>query len=245
MVQLSAMIRTIFLLTIFGVFWIPSLLAQSDTDASVEIKGIVEIPATPSKSSNRFRGRAYRNRSSSTDEDSESQKNQNQVASVIISAHPLSFEPEVNPLEQPVQIVQRDAIFIPEVTPVTVGSVVQFINDDPFFHNVFSLTPGARFNIGRRPTGDVYSQKIPPLSWKVEGLGPISLYCDIHSQMSAIILSLDTPYFTRANDDGSYSLNNLPPGEYEIRAYHPKFDLVIRQITISKDTVEELNFRFQ
>lgn len=209
------------------------------------IHGTVELPATSSKNNNRYRGRAYRNRTSDSEEESSNVQATNPLTSVIISLHPLSFDADVAPLTKPAQILQNDATFTPEVTAVTVGSTVQFINNDPFFHNVFSLTPGARFNIGRRPTGDVYSQKIPPLSWKVEGLGPISLYCDIHSQMSAVILSLDTPYFTRVLEDGTFSLSNLPPGKYELRAYHPKFELLIRKIEVLDNEQLEMDVQFQ
>ena len=208
------------------------------------ISGTVTLPAIQSTSNNRFRGRTYRNRTSGDSNSNQNSTSTNNYSDVIISAHPISFTVETTPLEEPAQVVQKDAIFIPRVTAVTVGSTVQFVNDDPFFHNVFSLTPGARFNIGRRPKGDVYSKVVPELNWKVEGLGPISVYCDIHSQMNAIILSLDTPYFTRANEDGSYSLDNLPPGDYEIRAYHPRFNLIIQEISVSENESKSIVLEF-
>jgi plastocyanin len=207
------------------------------------IRGMVELPAVSDRAQNRFRGRVYRNRTN-TEPQQQSASTSNPVTDVIISIHPTSYSLNAPPLEEPVQIIQRDATFIPNVTPVTVGSVVQFVNDDSFFHNVFSLTPGARFNIGRRPKGDVYSKEIPKLEWKVAGLGPINLYCDIHSQMSAVILSLDTPYFTRVNADGSYQMADLPDGVYELRAFHPKFDLITKTITIQIGKVLEMNISF-
>ena len=239
------MIRTTFLLLLFGTWGSMPSLAQTDVPIHTGIHGSVELPATSSQTSNRFRGRAYRNRSATSEDNTHSESTANSLTSIIVSLHPLSFQPEVTPLAEPVQIYQLDAVFIPEVTAVTVGSVVQFINNDPFFHNVFSLTPGARFNIGRRPTGDITNQTIPALKWKVEGLGPISLYCDIHSQMSAIILSLDTPYFTRVQEDGTFDLGDVPAGTYELRAYHPKFELLIRQLTIAEGEVSELNLQLQ
>ncbi len=242
------------LLILLGAFLLaPVSINKSDSllstveEATIEngsISGTVVLPAIQRSSNNRFRGRTYRNRTSgesSNDENSSSTSNYNDV---IISAHPISFTAETVPLAEPAQVIQKDAIFVPRVTAVTVGSTVQFINDDPFFHNVFSLTPGAKFNIGRRPKGDVYSKVVPELNWRVEGIGPISVYCDIHSQMNAIILSLDTPYFTRANEDGSFQLGNLPPGEYEIRAYHPKFNLIIQEITISSDQSRNIVLEF-
>ena len=91
---------------------------------------------------------------------------------------------------------------------------MQFINKDKIFHNVLSLTPGESFDIGRRQTGVVEDEEI-------EKVGEIELFCDIHPQMNATILSLDTPYFTQPDDQGNYAVDNLPPGTYEIKVYHP------------------------
>ena len=135
-------------------------------------------------------------------------------SSVIISAHPLSFKAEVQPLAEPVRMTQEKIAFVPYIVPITAGTTVEFVNLDKVFHNVFSLTPGSKFNIGRKPTGDVVSRR-------VDYVGQIKLFCDIHPRMNATILSLDTPYFAPADKAGTYLLSELPPGEYEIRLYHP------------------------
>lgn len=207
---------------------------------NASIHGTVTMPATNS-GGRKFRGSAYRNRGSSSGSDDMPEVT-NRFLKTIISAHPTSFTIANLPVSDSVQIVQKDAVFIPNVTPVTVGSTVQFINDDPFYHNVFSLTPGAKFNIGRRPTGDVYTKEVPPTKWKVSGLGPIDLFCDIHSQMNAVILSLDTPYFTRVNEDGTFSLMDLPQGTYELRLYNQEFEPVSRKITVAENEDYEVNF---
>lgn len=217
----------------------PEYIRESIT-RSASIHGTVTLP--PSSSAGRkFRGSAYRNRGSSSGS-SDAPEVSNRFLKTIISAHPTSYSIENLPVSDSVQIIQQDAVFIPNVTPVTVGSTVQFINDDPFYHNVFSLTPGAKFNIGRRPTGDVYTKEVPPTKWKVSGLGPIDLFCDIHSQMNAVILSLDTPYFTRVNEDGTFSLTDLPAGTYELRIYNQEFDPVSRKITVAENEDYEVNF---
>lgn len=209
------------------------------------VTGNVTIP--PIRTRQRIsRGRAYRNRgnaTSTTTSANTAELKKQALLNTIISAHPISFEAEVKPLPEPVQIIQRGAQFVPTVTAVTIGSTVEFVNDDPFFHNVFSLTSGARFNIGRRPKGDVYKQLIPATKWKVEGIGEVNLLCDIHAQMNAKIISLDTPYFTRANEDGTFSLEGLPDGTYDLRAYNPRFEVIHQQVVISGGVISvDLDF---
>ena len=143
---------------------------------------------------------------------------------VIVSAHPLTFKPKVEPI-QGAKIIQKDATFIPRVLPVTQGTVVEIVNADPFYHNVFTLGQGERFNIGRLPTVDVQTQKI-------SGLGETKLFCDIHTQMNAVIMSYDTPYFVRLQANGTYELKNLPDGTYEVRVYHPNFPMIKERIEI-------------
>lgn len=206
-----------------------------------DISGSIDIPAVKTQE-RRFRGSSYRSRSSSSSANNNDNENANRFSNSIVSAHPLSFKLPDDISGESVIIDQKNATFIPNVTPVTVGTVVQFVNDDPFFHNVFSLTPGSKFNIGRRPTGDVYSKQIEAPKWKVTGVGPISLFCDVHSQMNATILSLDTPYFTRVNEDGTYSLRNLPVGEYEIRVFNNNFDIVSKKVEVVSGKNIVLNF---
>ncbi len=218
-------------------------VSLEDGNLNIEgsISGSVIIPVKRT-TGRRFRGSSYRNRGSSSDSNSGSESGSNQYTNTIVSAHPTSYTLPNDISGKTVQIGQTDAVFIPNVTPVTVGTVVQFINNDPFFHNVFSLTPGSKFNIGRRPTGDVYSKEIEAPKWKVTGTGPISLFCDVHSQMNATILSLDTPYFTRLDESGNYSLTGLPEGTYEIRVYNPEFEIIRKEMVIENGVNKQSNF---
>ncbi len=207
---------------------------------TANLSGTVTLPTIASTGNRQFRGSAYRNRGTSTTSDGDNSQS-SPFMNTIVSVHPVSYKIENLPESNAVQIIQKDARFSPQVTPVTIGSTVQFVNDDSFYHNVFSLTPGAKFNIGRRPTGDVYSKEVPPTRWKVSGLGPIDLFCDIHSQMNAIILSLDTPYFTRVNEDGTFALTNLPVGTYELRVYNRSFELFTQQVELKENEELEMN----
>lgn len=141
---------------------------------------------------------------------------------IIVSCHPVSFQAELPPTTD-AYVTQKEQTFIPLVLPVTTGTTVYFVNEDQFFHNVYSNTPRSRFNIGRRPPGNSYGQKI-------KKTGVVQLSCDIHSHMSGVVLSLDTPYFTRADETGNYALSNLPDGQYRLQVFHPLYPSGFSQI---------------
>jgi plastocyanin len=199
------------------------------------ITGSVSLPAVQSVRAT-ARGNLYRSRLSP--EAASGAATQATASSgyedVIVSAHPLNFKPKVEPL-QGARIIQKNATFIPRVLPVTQGTVVEIVNADPFYHNVFTLGKGERFNIGRRPTGDVQTQKI-------SGLGETKLFCDIHTQMNAVIMSYDTPYFVRLQPNGMYELKNLPDGMYEVRVYHPNFPMIKEQVEIKSGQTVRKDF---
>ncbi len=113
------------------------------------------------------------------------------------------------------ELYQRNEAFVPHVLAITRGSTVEFPNDDPFFHNVFSLSSAAKFNLGRYPRGQTRS-------WKFTRAGLVKVFCDIHSHMSASILVLDHPYFTIPAADGAFELPDIPAGEYTIVGWHER-----------------------
>ena len=92
---------------------------------------------------------------------------------------------------------------------------VSFPNGDPFFHNVFSLSSAAAFNLGRYPRG-----QSKPARFAKAGL--VKVFCDIHSHMSASILVLDHPYFTIPGTDGNYDIRSVPAGQYTIVGWHER-----------------------
>ncbi len=198
-----------------------------------ELIGSVNLP-TISKKKRTFRGRVYRNRLSGKAKKNQEKKSVTSFENVIVSAHPISFTPKIKPLKENVKVLQKNKEFIPKVIAVTKGSTVEFINNDNFYHNVFSLKSGDKFNIGRRPTGEVVKRKI-------QTSGEIKIFCDIHSQMSAVILSLETPYFTNLEADGNFKLN-LPEGKYKIQIYHSSLPLFKETIEIQKNQKLEKNF---
>ena len=113
------------------------------------------------------------------------------------------------------EVRQEHETFLPRVVAVTKGSTVDFPNGDPFFHNVFSLSSAATFDLGRYKQGESHAQ---PLS----KAGLVKVYCHIHSHMSASILVLDHPYFTVPDDDGTFAIERVPPGRYAIVGWHER-----------------------
>jgi plastocyanin len=114
-----------------------------------------------------------------------------------------------------VDVRQENETFVPHVVAIARGSMVSFPNVDPIFHNVFSLSRGATFDLGRYPKGQNRSQKFTKP-------GLIKVYCRIHSQMSATILVLDHPFFEVPSDDGNFSLANVPVGQYTLVGWHER-----------------------
>ena len=113
------------------------------------------------------------------------------------------------------ELRQEQETFVPHVLPITRGSTVEFPNDDPIFHNVFSLSSAASFDLRRYPRGQSRSHVFPKP-------GIVKVYCHIHSHMSATIFVLDHPYFTIPGTDGTFELPNVPPGEYTVVGWHER-----------------------
>ena len=114
-----------------------------------------------------------------------------------------------------VELHQQNETFVPHVLAITKGSTVEFPNDDPFFHNVFSFSSAASFNLGRYPSGQSKPQKFMKT-------GLVKVFCDIHSHMSASILVLDHPFFAIPSVDGSYEIANVPAGQYTLVGWHER-----------------------
>jgi hypothetical protein len=109
-------------------------------------------------------------------------------------------------------LTQRNKMFHPHLLIVPTGSSVAFPNQDPFFHNVFSLFDGKRFDLGLYEAGSTRS-----VLFSREGVSYI--FCNIHSEMSAIVISLSTPIYAVATADGAFRIKNVPAGDYELHLW--------------------------
>ena len=114
--------------------------------------------------------------------------------------------------------------FSPRVRVVTEGSKVDFPNQDPWNHNVFSKINGG-FDTGvygRNKTKDQVFREA----------GVYSLYCNVHPRMTAFVIALKTPYFTQAGADGRFKLDNVPAGQYKMTVWHDRATAVTKDITV-------------
>ena len=123
-------------------------------------------------------------------------------------------------------ISQQDTAFVPALLTVSPGATVDFANEDPFFHNVFSYSQAKRFDLGRFPAGESKSVTF-------EETGIVKVYCEVHDFMRAVVLVLDTPYHSPVSEDGSFTIRGVPPGTYEMVAWHADFDEQIIPVTIT------------
>jgi plastocyanin len=123
------------------------------------------------------------------------------------------------------ELKQHSKTFIPHVLAVPVGSTVTFPNDDPIFHNVFSLSRPGPFDLGLYRAGDSKTKVLnKPAIYRV--------FCNIHPQMSALVLVLPTSFITETDPQGNYRID-LSPGAYRLSAWSERSDPVTEEISVA------------
>ena len=148
--------------------------------------------------------------------------------------------PPLDPKEH-YTILQKNRTFLPHLLVIPVGSVVQFPNADPFYHNVFSLFEGIRFDLGLYEAGSHKS-----VTFSREGVSYI--FCDIHPEMSAVVISLSTPLYAVADATDSLAVLNIPPGDYRLHVWiegvpQHILDGLGRQVHVSSHSLDLGTFR--
>lgn len=133
------------------------------------------------------------------------------------------------------EIAQQDEQFTPHVVAVTTGSTVEFPNRDRFFHNVFSLSRPATFDLGKFPSGTSR-----PRTFLKAGI--VKVYCHIHSQMSAVVRVFDHPWFAIPNEDGSFALDGIPSGDLTLVAWHERIGERREKVTIRPGATTDVTF---
>jgi plastocyanin len=158
------------------------------------------------------------------------------ASNVVAWLTPVVSVPEAKaPARRPIpQLVQRNKTFEPHVLVIEAGTAVEFPNKDPFFHNVFSLFDGKRFDLGLYEAGSSKTVRF-------ERPGVSFLFCNIHSDMSAIVVAVDTPYFGLSDRSGRVAIATVPDGRYQLHVWYERSlpeDLtnLERIVTISEST---------
>jgi plastocyanin len=120
---------------------------------------------------------------------------------------------------------QRDERFVPHVLPIVAGTAVAFPNDDPIYHNVFSLSRAKSFDLGRFARGESRTIVFPRA-------GLVQVFCHIHADMSAYILVLDNPFFAKPDSSGHFAIDGIPPGEYRLVAWHERIHPISQPVRV-------------
>ena len=108
---------------------------------------------------------------------------------------------------------QRNRTFVPHISVVTVGTQIHFPNSDTVFHNVFAAFDAKKFDLGLYARGKTKVQTF-------DKPGLVALMCSIHSEMSAFVMVVDTPFYTVADAKGRFKISDVPSGSYKLRAWH-------------------------
>jgi plastocyanin len=140
--------------------------------------------------------------------------------SAVIWLNPLNPRTQLPGVSDPpapahFRLMQRDKKFVPHVLVVPVGAVVDFPNDDPFFHNVFSLFDGKRFDLGLYEAGSTRAVDF-------NATGVCYIFCNIHPEMSAVVIVTGSPYYAISSPTGDFVINNVPPGRYQLNVWHER-----------------------
>jgi plastocyanin len=131
---------------------------------------------------------------------------------------------------------QKDMRFIPHILTILVGTTVDFPNSDPVFHNVFSISPLKRFNLGLYSKGHV-----PTIMFDKPGI--ISILCNVHPEMLAFIVVLKTPFFAVPGPDGDFIIRNIPSGSRTVRYWPEDGRTQERRVTLATGSVQMVDFR--
>jgi plastocyanin len=135
------------------------------------------------------------------------------------------------------QIVQTNYTFVPALLPIQVGTKVEFPNQDDAFHNIFSYSPAKRFDLGRYRPED---RPVPSQVFDKAGL--ITLRCDIHEHMRALILVLETPYFVTTGVDGRFKLEGLPEGQFVLKAWLNSNTVLEKRVELKNGEMARVDF---
>jgi plastocyanin len=160
-------------------------------------------------------GRVVRGRFELVNSKTKNRTSQPDAGGVVVWMVPAIGAPPQSANRPRRMITQRNKRFMPHIVVVQTGEQVDFPNEDPFFHNVFSIFNGRRFDLGLYASGETR-----PVNFNRPGISYI--FCNIHPQMSAIVVAVDTPYFVISDQSGKFEISNVPEGQYRFNVWHER-----------------------
>ncbi|HYT03410.1 MAG TPA: carboxypeptidase regulatory-like domain-containing protein [Gemmatimonadales bacterium] len=125
-----------------------------------------------------------------------------------------------------VEIKINDKGFVPRVVAVPVGSTVRFANHDPFDHNVFSASEPNQFDLGQYGRGE-------GKAWTPASPGLVRVFCNIHPRMVAFVLVMASRYYAQPAADGTFTLEDVPPGAYKLHVWHERSAEAVQDVTVT------------
>jgi plastocyanin len=145
------------------------------------------------------------------------------------------LEGDLSGADKPVraELRQQSRQFEPRVLVVPAGSTVSFPNADPVFHNVFSLSSAKKFDLGYYPAGQSRTLKF-------DAPGVVQVYCHLHPNMYAAIVVVPNRWYARPGEDGTFSLHDVPPGDYWLVAWHTSGGFFRKTVRVTADATEVL-----
>lgn len=140
--------------------------------------------------------------------------------------------PVASPADRPesATMAQEDTAFVPGLLVIPVGTTVRFPNHDPFFHNVFSYSTAARFDLGRYPRGE--SKEV-----RFDEPGVVKVYCEVHEPMRAAIVVVENEFWAQPGADGAFRIAGVPAGTYTLVGWHVDGGEEEREVRVPADGV--------
>ena len=145
------------------------------------------------------------------------------------------FPAQIPPSGAIVKMEQTNRRFAPEMLVIQAGSKVSFPNNDPIFHNVFSLSGPRTFDLGNYPKGDTRMVAFPEP-------GIVYVNCHLHPNMTATIVVTPNQWNTRADREGRFELQDVPPGKYSIVAWHKAAGFLRQTVVVEAGRDEHVEF---
>src|SRR5438034_478500 len=212
-----------FFLLIIMLVW-ATILCAGDITGTVRAEG-KEGAAAPADSSGKYDSRKFK---------FAERVDYSQLREFVVYVdQPLGEKP--TPPAKPVQVVtQKDALFKPHLLPIVVGTTVEWPNQDEILHNVYSFSETKQFDLG------LYKSEAKKVTFDKPGRADV--FCSIHSKMHCVVLVLTNPYFAATDAKGSFTITNVPPGNYRVKAWHERLPPQVKEITVPEKGGVKLDF---